>query len=606
MQLELTTVNLHDNYDETKLSIKNDLGDVEDLKKIATSILKISMLPANHKKRSKISQSDALRIVKQTKKIHEERNYQLKDLETIRKQILILKDCLTHFKAFDFNLSKINKFKFVSYKFGYMPLNNYKQYKSFLFEDKDIFLLRSETEGNNVWCVYFTHNKSKNRVDQTFESLNFKEIIIPHKIDNLVMSGSVNKMINLLQNRLIRVDSRIKKIQISLQKKINNEKIMAAQKVMNMVDNFNIMEFGKSIEKDFFIFSGWITGNDFEKLHAEIENDKHVIMVTENHNNEMPPVSLFNNNLFKPFEFLVRLYGIPSYYEIDPTPFLAITYTFLFGLMFGDVGHGFILFIVGLLDKIKRNKNSNPLLGIMMFLGASSMVFGLLYGSVFGFEDIIKPLWLRPSDNIDFILIFTVAAGIFLILLSMIFNLINCKRTRDFVDMIFSTNGFCGLLFYVFCLLLAFIKIMKIDCSFVFLLYIVIAVSLFCITFSDLIKKIIYREKKIFGPNIFLFIFETVINLFENLLSYFTNTVSFVRVGAFALSHAGMMSVVMLLSKSESGHYNWLVVVLGNIFVIALEGLIVGIQALRLEFYEMFGRFFRATGREYIPTRKTI
>ena len=124
-------------------------------------------------------------------------------------------------------------------------------------------------------------------------------------------------------------------------------------------------------------------------------------------------------------------------------------------------------------------------------------------------------------------------------------------------------------------------------------------INLYLTSFNKLIKKLFKHEKNIFGGSIFLFIFESIIETFEIILNYFTNVLSFVRVGAFALSHAGMMNVVMLLAKRENG-YDWLVIVLGNLLVIILEGLIVGIQALRLEFYEMFGRFFRGGGKEYI------
>ena len=89
--------------------------------------------------------------------------------------------------------------------------------------------------------------------------------------------------------------------------------------------------------------------------------------------------------------------------------------------------------------------------------------------------------------------------------------------------------------------------------------------------------------------------------LFEVLLSYFSNTLSFVRIGAFAVSHAAMMEVVLMLAGAESGNPNIVVVILGNLFVTAMEGLVVGIQVLRLEYYEIFSRFYKGTGREFRP-----
>ena len=90
--------------------------------------------------------------------------------------------------------------------------------------------------------------------------------------------------------------------------------------------------------------------------------------------------------------------------------------------------------------------------------------------------------------------------------------------------------------------------------------------------------------------------------LFEVLLSYFSNTLSFVRIGAFAVSHAAMMEVVLMLAGAENGASpNWIVIILGNAFVCGMEGLIVGIQVLRLEYYEMFSRFYKGDGRPFKP-----
>ena len=101
-----------------------------------------------------------------------------------------------------------------------------------------------------------------------------------------------------------------------------------------------------------------------------------------------------------------------------------------------------------------------------------------------------------------------------------------------------------------------------------------------------------------------MFITQGLFELFEVLLSYFSNTLSFVRVGAFAVSHAAMMQVVLMLAGAEAGSPNWAVVIGGNLFVCGMEGLIVGIQVLRLEYYELFSRFYRGSGRAFKPYGK--
>lgn len=116
------------------------------------------------------------------------------------------------------------------------------------------------------------------------------------------------------------------------------------------------------------------------------------------------------------------------------------------------------------------------------------------------------------------------------------------------------------------------------------------------------LTNLLERKKNLFpeGESKAMFFVESLVELFDVVLSYATNSISFVRVGAFALSHAGMMGVVLTLAGYESGSPNWIVVVLGNIVVTGLEGLVVGIQVLRLEYYEMFSRFYQGTGKPFV------
>ena len=121
---------------------------------------------------------------------------------------------------------------------------------------------------------------------------------------------------------------------------------------------------------------------------------------------------------------------------------------------------------------------------------------------------------------------------------------------------------------------------------------------------GNTLAKLVEHKADVMPKEKGMFVVQTIFELFEVLLSYFSNTISFVRVGAFAVSHAAMMEVVLMLAGAEAGSPNWIVVILGNLFVCGMEGLIVGIQVLRLEYYEMFSRFYKGTGREFIPFRK--
>ena len=123
---------------------------------------------------------------------------------------------------------------------------------------------------------------------------------------------------------------------------------------------------------------------------------------------------------------------------------------------------------------------------------------------------------------------------------------------------------------------------------------------LILILFKEPLTSVITKKKgKLIEESIEMFFLQGLFELFEVLLSYFSNTLSFIRIGAFAVSHAAMMEVVLMLANAESGSPNWVVIIIGNLFVMGLEGLIVFIQVLRLEFYEMFSRFYKGSGKEF-------
>ena len=93
-----------------------------------------------------------------------------------------------------------------------------------------------------------------------------------------------------------------------------------------------------------------MTSKDANELAKELENEPETFCIIEkDHNNltSTPPVKLKNNPLFKPFEMFVEMYGLPDYKEFDPTTLIAITYSIIFGFMFGDVGQGIVLLVIG-------------------------------------------------------------------------------------------------------------------------------------------------------------------------------------------------------------------------------------------------------------------
>ena len=305
------------------------------------------------------------------------------------------------------------------------------------------------------------------------------------------------------------------------------------------------------------------------------------------------------------------MYGLPAYNEFDPTVLVAVTYSFLFGFMFGDVGQGLCLLAGGFL--LYRAKKMD-LAAIISCCGFFSTIFGFLFGSIFGFEDILEPLWLRPAQamtdlpfigRLNTVFVVAVGLGMGIILFTMILNMINSIRNKETESAWFDTNGAAGLVFYgsMVTMIVLFMTGRRLPAAGILL--IMFLIPLLIIFFKEPLTALVKKKAELMPKEKGMFFVQGFFELFEVLLSYFSNTLSFVRVGAFAVSHAAMMEVVLMLAGAEAGGSpNWIIVVLGNLFVCCMEGLIVGIQVLRLEYYELFSRFYHGTGREFRPYGK--
>jgi len=308
--------------------------------------------------------------------------------------------------------------------------------------------------------------------------------------------------------------------------------------------------------------------------------------------------------MVEPYKFYVDMYGTPSYSDLDITAFVAVTYTILFGIMFGDLGQGFCLAVIGfLMWKLKKMALGK----ILIPCGISSMVFGFVFGSVFGFEEMLDPVYeklgwagkpLSVMDSINTVLLIAIGIGVFLMIVAMLLNIYACIKRRAFGEALFSQNGLAGIIVYVAGVNLAsgFMNgpapIPNAVCT------AMLVGGLLILLVKEIPIGIIDKHPDWKPESIGDFILQNVFELLEYVLSYLSNTVSFLRVGAFVLVHAGMMMVVFSLAGENE---NIFVIILGNVLVIALEGLLTGIQALRLEYYEMFSRFFEGSGTGFEP-----
>ena len=520
------------------------------------------------------------------------------------------------FTALNYDLSSILHFKYIKFRFGRISHEYYHKFEDYVYDTIDTVLYKCREDDEYVWLVYFVPDTISNRIDAIYASMHFEQITVPDEY-----KGTPFEATKTLEDNMKTVQLEINELRKQLSTFLESKRddlLSARDRLESFSTNFNVRKLAactRQSRNTFYILCGWMSHRDADSFQNDIsEDEKTFCIVEENHENiiSRPPTKLLNPGLFKPFELFIRMYGLPAYNEIDPTILIGLTYSFLFGFMFGDVGQGLCLLIGGFL--LYRMKKLS-LGAIVSCCGFFSTIFGFLFGSIFGFEDIIHPVWLRPMQhmtNLPFIgrlntvFIVAVSLGMGIILLTMILNIINSYRSRDPERTFFDTNGLAGFVFYAGLVLTIVLYMTENPIPASALLVIMFGLPLVIMFFKEPLTHLVERKSRIMPKEKGMFVVQGFFELFEVLLSYFSNTLSFVRVGAFAVSHAAMMEVVLMLSGHEAGTVNWLVVVLGNLFVCGMEGLIVGIQVLRLEYYELFSRFYRGTGRAFKPYGKKI
>lgn len=521
------------------------------------------------------------------------------------------------FSSFDFNLHTLLGFRFIKFRFGRIEHEYYSKLQKYIYDDLDTIFFNCSADKKYVWGVYFVPSVQAEKIDAIYTSMHFERTYIPDEYTGTPKEASdgLEKTILSLEKRIDDCDKQV----AGILEQNKNEIQCAKEKLETLSVNFDVRKLAacttaKQHHQTFYILCGWMSQEDAAAFQKDIENDDDIYCIVEDEDAgriDEPPTKLKNPKIFRPFEMFIRMYGLPSYNEMDPTIFVALTYAFIFGAMFGDVGQGLLLAVGGFLLYHFKKINLAAIVGCA---GIFSTIFGFLFGSIFGFEDIIEAVWLRPVNHmttipfigkLNTVFIVAIAFGMVLILLTMVFHIINGLKSKDPEATWFDTNGLAGLVFYgaIVLTVVLFMTGHKLPAGIV--LAVMFGIPLLLIALKEPLGKLVQKRADYMPKQKGMFVVQTFFELFEVLLSYFSNTLSFVRIGAFAVSHAAMMEVVLMLAGAENGASpNWIVIVLGNLFVCGMEGLIVGIQVLRLEYYEMFSRFYHGTGREFKPFGK--
>ena len=344
-----------------------------------------------------------------------------------------------------------------------------------------------------------------------------------------------------------------------------------ADRLQWLIRNVRALESGEH----FCWITGWTSDVDGRRIASALDRSgaRALLRFSPPGPEAKPPLLLANVAWARPFEVFCRAMGMPSSNEADPSALLALAVPLMFGYMFGDVGQGLVIAAVGF--ALRRRY---PIARLFVAGGLAAAAFGLLFGSVFSVHA-IPALWVAPLDAPLAILFYPLAGGAALLTVGLALNALEAWWRGEFATWLATDLGY----------VVAYLGILAgfLD-PYGFVAAAAGAIA-FCVGRAAIARSVVAGVTAIAA-------------LAERLIQILINTLSFARVGAFALAHAGLSSaIVALADAADNVAGRALVLVVGNVVVLALETLVVSIQTTRLVLFEFFTRFLAAGGRIFRP-----
>ena len=308
-----------------------------------------------------------------------------------------------------------------------------------------------------------------------------------------------------------------------------------------------------------------------------------------------PPTLVNATGASGAFEPLVQTYATMPYADLDPTLFAGLAYVVMFGMMFGDVTHGALLVAAGLALRAGHPRSLAGLRRLAPFViggGLAAMLFGLAYGEAFGPTHLVPTLWIAPLDHPTTLLTVAVAAGGGLLAIAYALGTVNRWREGGPARALVATSGLAGAAAYLG-LGLASLGFYEHQAA--------VSIGGGSLAACGVVFGFLGCYMESGG------VVQAVVELFDSVIRIGTNTVSFARLAAFGLTHAALGDVIW---SATTGLWDRgaafaaaaaLVFLAGNAVSFTLEGLVAAVQALRLEYYELFSRIFTGEGRPFRP-----
>lgn len=434
-----------------------------------------------------------------------------------------------------------------------------------------------------------------------------------------------------LKKRLEEVQARQDELKYDVETVIGNEK----QHIKDLWTQLRVAETYSAIQQRFnktertFVFSGWIAEKMKKKVSDGIfkacNGDCYIELTSAAEAVEeeglVPPVLLETPKLLKPFETVITNFAVPAYGTINPSYIVALTFMLMFGLMFGDVGHGAVVLLAGIIGTITARKKRKPdyIYNLMCYCGLSAVFFGVMFGSYFGYSW-LPAVWFNYHgavvghnasgmvQSLMQILALSAWLGVGMISLGIFFFFYNCICCKKWLELLTDKSGLAGAVFYWGGVVCAYFFMT--DGSFARIPGWVLALCFGLPTAAFFVRLVIHsvkEEGRFRISSLPMLVMELLIEILEVFSGYLANTLSFLRVAGLGIAHVSLMQAFFTLADmvgSDSAlkaAASVFLIILGNVLVIALEGLSAWIQTVRLHYYEFFNKFLMGGGIAFRP-----
>lgn len=521
---------------------------------------------------------------------------------------------LSDYRELDLPLDRPDESSFLHFVTGTLPAQNLGK----LAADARVALVPLVERNGRRLVVALTTRQNRAALDNALQQAGFQAESLPVTAGatTQALAEKNQRELDAIHGELARLDSTLQKCAGEWAAELDEiESLVGVER--------RLVEAGQNFPRTetTVLLTGWMPGDAAVPWQQRLREITHGCCVIGTAgpgatDEEQIPVLLRHPGWLRPFELLVSTYGLPKYHEFEPTLLVAVSFLVMFGMMFGDVGDGLILAAGGVYALVRGHSPGWRNAGLLLlFAGTASTIAGAVYGSYFGIPSLQKyALWHDPLAGDPMRLMrLSIEAGIVMISLGLVLNVYNRFRRGDGIGGCLDKFGVAGMVFY-WGMLFLFVNYAKLqargEVAGFFALF--FGVPLVCWMLKEPVE---FFHRRLAGHptepgrDFGAVVLESLVEVFEGVLGYFANTISFVRLAAYSMSHAALLMTTFMVAAElrhlspAGGLLSLGVIILGNVIALVLEGVIASVQALRLEYYEFFGKFFSGGGQPFRPFR---